>query len=177
VFCSLSQVTLVTMAQICKAFTQSNICCTNTACQDGVCKMHSKKTYDECSICYDNMFVKETLACGHSFCKHCIYKWKGNTCPLCRSIMFYVNHKKESLIDVAQHNISIIDEQLRTNTLNEECFELVMNFFAQNMWLYYYDMSYLDILFEYTTYSLKNRLKHCNRHFKIMKAISANLGN
>jgi len=49
------------MTQICNAFTQKNICCTNTAHKNGLCKMHSKKTYDECSICYDNIYVKETV--------------------------------------------------------------------------------------------------------------------
>lgn len=165
------------MTEICNAFTQKNSLCTNAAHKNGLCKMHMKKDYDECSICYDNMYVKETLACGHSFCKHCIYKWKGNTCPMCRSIMFHIVHQRDVKLDYAKHNIDIMDENLKANTVNEEFFKHVLNFLNENMWIYYYDKSYLDILFEYTSYSLRNEMVGWNKQFKMMKSISMRLSS
>lgn len=163
------------MTEVCSAFTQKNSCCTNIAHANGLCKMHSRKTHEECSICYDNMYVKETLACGHSFCKHCIYKWKGDTCPMCRSIMFYINHDRDVKLDFVIRNISMIDEQMQTNMVNEEFFDYFLSFLHENMWIQYYDSSYLDILLEYTSYSLKKQMRGWKKQFKMMKAISMRL--
>ena len=163
------------MTEICNAFTQKNLCCTNTAHKNGLCKIHSKKTYDECSICYDNMYVKETLACGHSFCRNCIYKWKGNTCPMCRSIMFYIVHQRDTRLDLVKHLIDTIDEQFKTNTVDEHFLLIVLNMLNENIWIYYYDSSYLDILFEYTSYSLRNQIVGWEKQFKMMKSISMKL--
>lgn len=165
------------MAEICNALTQKNSCCTNIVHKNGLCKMHSKKDYDECAICYDNMYVKETLVCGHSFCRHCIYKWKGNTCPMCRSIMFHIIHQRDVKLDYAKQNIDLIDAHLKANMVNEHLFTHVLNFLNENMWIYYYDSSYLDILFEYTTYSLKNHIIGCKKQFKLMKSISKKLSS
>lgn len=165
------------MAQICNALTQKNVCCTNTAHANGLCGMHSKKAYDECSICYDNMYVKETLACGHSFCRNCIYKWKGNTCPMCRSIMFHIVHQRDAKLDYAEYVIDTMDSQLKTNMVNEEFFIHVLDFLNENMWIYYYDRSYLDILLEYTSYILRNQIVGWNRQFKLTKSISMRLSS
>jgi len=165
------------MAEICSAFTQKNLCCTNTAHKNGLCKMHSKKAYDECSICYDNIYVKETLACGHSFCRNCIYKWKENTCPMCRSIMFYIIHQRDAILDYAKYTIRILDDQIKANILDENFLIHVMEFLNENMWIHYYDSSYIDILFEYTSYSLRNQIVGWNRQFKLMKSISMKLSN
>ena len=165
------------MSEICYAFTQKNLCCINVAQKSGLCRMHSKKTYDECSICYDNIYVKETLSCGHSFCKNCIYKWKGTTCPMCRSIMFYVINERDAKLDYATYNIKIIDEQIKANILDDNFFIHFLKFLHENMWIYYYDSSYLDILFEYTSYSVRNRIFGWNRQFKMMKSISLKLSN
>lgn len=163
------------MVEICNAFTQKNSCCTNVAHKNGLCKIHLKKTYDECSICYDNMYVKETLSCGHSFCRNCIYKWKGTTCPMCRSMMFNVINQRDVKLDYTIHNIKILDDQLRTNILDETFFIHFLNFLNENMWIYYYDTSYIDILFEYTSYSIRNRIVGWNRQFKMTKIISMRL--
>lgn len=163
------------MAEICNAFTQKNLCCTNVAHENGLCRIHSKKIYDECSICYDNMYVKETLSCGHSFCRNCIYKWKGNTCPMCRSIMFYIINQRDAKLNYAVYNIKILDEQLKANIHDEKFFVNFLNFLSANMWIYYYDSSYLDILFEYTFYSLRNQIFGWKKQFKMMKSISMRL--
>ena len=163
------------MSEICNAFTQKNLCCTNVVHENGLCRMHSKKTYDECSICYDNIYVKETLSCGHSFCRNCIYKWKGTTCPMCRSIMFYIINQRDAKINYATYNIKILDEQLKANIHDVNFFIHVMDFLNQNIWIYYYDGSYLDILLEYTSYSLKNQIVGWKKQFKIMKSISMRL--
>lgn len=163
------------MTEICNAFTQKNLCCTNTAHKGGLCKMHSKKTYDECSICYDNMYVKETLVCDHSFCRNCIYKWKGNTCPMCRSIMFHIVHQRDAKLDYADYVINTMDEQLKTNIVNEAFFLHVLDFLNENIWIFYHDSSYLDILFEYTSYRLRNQMTGWKKQFKMMKSISMRL--
>lgn len=71
----------------CKAITkQGHVCCFKALHSNIHCKRHSKISYDECPICYDNIYVPlELNACGHTFCKNCITSW-GNTCPLCRSL-------------------------------------------------------------------------------------------
>lgn len=163
------------MTELCSAFTQKNLCCTNTAHKNGLCKMHSKKTYDECSICYDNMYVKETLVCGHSFCRNCIYKWKGNTCPMCRSPMFHIIHQRDTALDHVKYLIDTMDEQFKTKMVNEHFLLIVLNMLNENIWIFYYDSSYLDILFEYTSYSLRNQIVGWNRQFKLMKSISMRL--
>ena len=163
------------MTEICNAFTQKNLCCTNVAHKNGLCRIHFKKTYDECSICYDNMYVKEKLFCGHSFCRNCIYKWKKTTCPMCRSIMFNVVNQRDAKLDYAIHNIKILDDQLKNNMLDENFFIQFLNFLNENLWIYYYDSSYLDILFEYTSYYVRNRIVGWNKQFKMMKSISMRL--
>jgi hypothetical protein len=163
------------MTEICTAFTQRNSCCANLAHENGLCRIHSKKAYDECSICYDNMYVKETLYCGHSFCRNCIYKWKGSTCPMCRSIMFYVINQRNAKLNYATYHIKIIDDQIKVNILDEKFFKQFLIFLNENIWMYYYDSSYLDILFDYTSYILKNQIYGWKKQFKIMQSISMRL--
>jgi len=40
----------------------------------------------ECPICYDSYPKSDTITttCKHTFCKACIQKWTGPSCPLCR---------------------------------------------------------------------------------------------
>ena len=40
----------------------------------------------ECSICLNEITIKATMPCGHSFCSDCILDWmkKKMNCPNCR---------------------------------------------------------------------------------------------
>jgi len=82
----------------CQGFNNS----TNSPCicrvkgQAPFCGYHRPFNDDpECSICYENIAHSQCkkLNCGHIFHKMCLYKWKNNTCPLCRSIYKEVSSK------------------------------------------------------------------------------------
>ena len=161
----------------CKGSTQSNVCCTNAVFADGLCKLHHKKSYTECSICMDDMHVREKLACGHEFCKNCIYKWKGDSCPLCRSIMFFINHNKEVTMEIVETHIKKIDEKINLKILDEESLHETIQLLSENMWIYTYDTSYIDILFEYVEQGLQMNPKGFKKKKKIMQATILKLNN
>jgi hypothetical protein len=132
---------------LCQAITQRNFPCTNIGSCDGrLCKRHNKKIYKECSICMDNMYVEEKLACGHTFCNGCIYRWKGNECPLCRSIMWYIIHRKETLLTEAAKNVAQIEYDIEDNLLISTDLFFVINFILNNTWMEVYDVYLIDIL-------------------------------
>ncbi|KAL4426318.1 hypothetical protein ABPG74_011470 [Tetrahymena malaccensis] len=70
-----------------------------------------------CSICHEVFRRPVIIACGHTFCKHCIQLWKVNHkfCPNCRQTI----QKKDNLLKnlIPQQ---IIDE-LEMNCASEEC--------------------------------------------------------
>ncbi|EAR82360.2 zinc finger, C3HC4 type (RING finger) protein (macronuclear) [Tetrahymena thermophila SB210] len=70
-----------------------------------------------CSICHEVFRRPVIIACGHTFCKHCIQLWKVNHkfCPNCRQTI----QKKDNLLKnlIPQQ---IIDE-LDMNCASEEC--------------------------------------------------------
>ena len=73
----------------CKAITKKGTICLNSALDKcNHCNIHNKN-YDVCTICYDNIYDKVVLDCGHEFCSNCIFDWKyteeRNSCPCCRS--------------------------------------------------------------------------------------------
>jgi len=49
----------------------------------------------ECPICYDKHDKTDTVTteCNHQFCKACLDKWEGCTCPLCRHILSGREHR------------------------------------------------------------------------------------
>lgn len=159
----------------CKGYTQNNVCCTNEVFKEDMCKLHHKKRYDECSVCMDNMYVQEKLACGHTFCKNCIYKWKGETCPLCRSIMFFVNHNKEVTLEIMQTYVKKTDEKIRCNTLDEHSLQEALKLFMENTWAHVYDNNFTEILFEYVAYGLQLNPKSFKKLSKILEATSLRL--
>lgn len=66
--------------------------------------------FDECSVCYNTISVKNTCCmqnCDHKLCKTCYYNWldkqEQNTCPMCRKNVFTDNanimQKKKDLED------------------------------------------------------------------------------
>lgn len=68
------------------------------------------KMFDECSVCYNAISVKNTCCmqnCDHKLCKTCYYNWldkqEQNTCPMCRANVFTDNtdimQKKRDLED------------------------------------------------------------------------------
>lgn len=163
-------------SSFCKGFTQKNICCTNRADTDQTCMMHKKK-YDECCICMDDMFVKEKLVCGHSFCKNCIYAWKSNTCPLCRSPLFFIAHNKKIIIDTIELRISNTDEKIRDGTIDEKTLRETIHELMNKMWLYAYDKKYLEIIYEYLSHGLRMNKKLFLKQFKILRVMAYRLEN
>jgi hypothetical protein len=171
-----AQQTIMT-AFFCKGYTQHNVCCTNSVASDGICKMHCKKSYDECSICLDDMHVKEKLGCGHTFCKNCIYKWKGTTCPLCRSEMFFINHNKDILLENIEIHIKKIDEKIDMGTIDEDSLHKTIQLLVENMWIHSYDKSYIEILSEYVSCGLRLNPKCFKKQHKIFQATVLRLSN
>jgi hypothetical protein len=160
----------------CEAITQLNMSCANSVCGSQVlCKMHRKNKYEECEICMDNMYIKERLACGHIFCKSCIYKWKGKECPKCRSTMFFQIHQKHILLKKANIYITKFDDQMLNDNVNiDELFEGI-TFLLQNSWIYVYDKSYKQIIIEYMNYGLtKNKLRFSRKN-NSMKSMIKNI--
>ena len=95
----------------CKAITQKGTVCLNTALDKCIhCNIHNKE-YDICNICYDNIYDKVTLDCGHEFCSDCMFDWKclkgKSSCPYCRSTISdnFLN-KRSMNYNKALHNIS-----------------------------------------------------------------------
>lgn len=57
----------------------------------------------ECSICLDDIHIRESLRCGHSFCRSCIVKYEkkgGTNCPNCRNPFTITNYisKQDQMI-------------------------------------------------------------------------------
>lgn len=44
----------------------------------------------DCTVCLKLLFEPVTTACGHSFCRSCLFQSmdRGNKCPLCRTVLF-----------------------------------------------------------------------------------------
>ena len=47
-----------------------------------------KKNIGECSICYENKLIKNTI-CNHQFCYECLGSWLKikKECPMCRAYL------------------------------------------------------------------------------------------
>ena len=134
--------------KICEAYTQWNRRCglQVDSCSN-FCRRHEKKSYSTCEICYNNMYVPTKLACGHTFCKNCIYRWssRGSSCPMCRKDMFFINHSKDVIIKRAQRHIRNFDlTNPSCRDIDETC--ETIEFLLQNEWLDAFDKEYKDIL-------------------------------
>lgn len=143
-----TRVEVVSCVEICEAYTQWNRRC-GSRVESGskYCARHAKKSYHTCEICYNDMYVPTKLACGHTYCKNCIYRWanRGSNCPMCRKDMFYVNHSKDVIIRRAQEMIARIDSlDPSCRDVNETCDAI--DYLLQNEWLDAFDKEYKNIL-------------------------------
>ena len=63
-----------------------------------------------CSICLNEPINKQTINCGHEFCRDCIVKWsitcfENNViefCPNCRSVLYY--EKENNDLNETKHD-------------------------------------------------------------------------
>lgn len=122
------------------------------------------------------MFVKEKLVCGHVFCKNCIYAWKGSTCPLCRSPMFFIVYNKKITLKNIRIHVSNTDEKIKAGGIDEKNLYEMIQTLIDKMWLYAYDKKYLEIIFEYVSYGLQLNPKLFKKHQKILRVMAYRLG-
>lgn len=166
---------------ICSAYTKWNRrCCLKVEEGEEFCKRHKKMSFNTCDICYGNMYCETKLACNHSFCTNCIYNWsnKGDSCPLCRKVMFYVNHSREMKIRKASHLISKADDLLSIESgFDEKFMTEVLEYLLENEWLKSFDTQYKNILENYVHFALTkvegNKMK--TRKFNNFKHIVLHL--
>lgn len=172
--------TTTTTMNYCKGFTKKGTCCTRrahtdggNADADGLCKTHLNMVLEECSICLDKMFVKQDLTCGHSFCKNCIYKWDGETCPMCRKEMKFITHDKDIIITHLQKEIRRIDEYVDNKTIHLHIITLgnVIHTMLQNVWIQYYDEFFIDMLTEFIDIGMKFNKAKFRSHSNVLKSL------
>ena len=168
--------------KLCKGYMQNNTCCTYVAAEGGLCKMHGRKQYAECNICFDNMYVKQRLVCGHEFCRNCIYKWAGEdkTCPICRSSMVFTNHSKDTYIDAVKQMVYSIDQYVQDikwkdamhwlSAIEEEVYDCV-NLMVSNEWMMHCTDDYKTVLSTYIGYGERINEKRFRKLGKIWKRI------
>lgn len=175
------QGTLIPSQPICSAYTKWNRrCCLHVEEGGEFCKRHKKMKFNTCDICYGNMYCETKLACNHSFCTNCIYKWsnKGDSCPICRKVMFYVNHSREVKIRRATDMIYKADHLLSVDGgFDEKFMTEVLEYLLENEWLESFDRQYKNILENYTSYCLVRVEgdKRKMRKFNNFKNIVSNL--
>lgn len=160
----------------CKGFTKKGTCCTRMVGvkdNSGLCKVHKDMVLEECSICLDKMFVKQDLTCGHSFCKNCIYKWDGETCPMCRKDMPFITHNKDTIFANLQKNISLIDECIENRTVSqlENTLNEVVDTMLKNVWIQYYERAYIDMLMEFIEIGLKMKESVFKSYSKVLDSL------
>jgi len=77
---------------------------------------------DTCSVCLDEFkhktgvfFVnlrKTRYVCNHEFCQECIVNWRranGDTCPLCRRSLIYVEDNSVEVEDSSETSVDLED--------------------------------------------------------------------
>ncbi len=168
--------------QHCKGYMRNNTCCTYAATENGLCKMHGKKRYAECNICFDNMYVRQRLACSHEFCRNCIYKWAGEDkeCPVCRAPMVFTNYSKESYIAKVKQMVYCIDQYVQDIKWKDashwlcaiedeiyECVELLVT----NDWMMNCTRDYKGVLSTYIDYGNKINEKRFRKFSKIWNCL------
>jgi hypothetical protein len=166
----------------CKGYMMNNTCCTFDAADGGLCKMHGKKEYKECNICFDNMYVRQRLVCGHEFCRNCIYNWAGEdkNCPICRTSMVFTNYSKETYINQVKHLVYCIDEYVQDikwteashwlSAIEDEVYDCV-NLMVTNEWMMHCTNDYKRILSTYVAYGNQINEKRFRKLTKIWKCI------
>lgn len=161
------QVLTEPLPSICAAYTKWNRrCCLNVEQGREFCKRHAKMTFNTCDICYGNMYCEVKLSCNHSFCRNCIYKWsnKGDSCPLCRKLMFYVNHSRDVIIKKSANLITKADNLLQHKFgFDEKFMTEVFEYLLENEWLKSFDTQYKTILESYIDFSIQNVQKDKKR--------------
>ncbi|KAF2281502.1 uncharacterized protein EI97DRAFT_390227 [Westerdykella ornata] len=74
----------------------------------------------DCPICQSILLKPTTLSCGHTFCRHCIFRASDNTgscrCPVCREPIRFVNKYKG--LPTNEWLVSLVD-----SLYSEEIFE------------------------------------------------------
>lgn len=175
------QVLTEQIPSICAAYTKWNRrCCLSVEKGSEFCKRHTKMSFNTCDICYGNMYCEVKLSCNHSFCRNCIYKWsnKGDSCPLCRKLMFYVNHSRDVIIKKAANLITKADHLLKHKFGFDEKFMTdVLEYLLENEWLNSFDSQYKSILESYVDYSIENiegdnkKLRKFNNFRNIIRCI------
>ena len=168
------QMKMMCTMNYCKGFTKTGTCCTRSAADgDDLCKIHRNMVLEECSICLDKMFVKQDLNCGHSFCKNCIYKWDGETCPMCRKEMDFITYNKETIIVSLQQNIKLIDEYIENKTFHllEKTIDNVVDTMLKNVWIHYYDKAFIDILMEFIEVGMKMNKYVFKSYSKVLNSL------
>lgn len=79
-----------------------------------------KQFYDlnriNCPICLNMCISPRAIACGHLFCRSCLYQWKSKSkkCPVCRKNIYL--EKSETLFDIV---IKLTIEKLSNNKSGE----------------------------------------------------------
>ena len=145
---------------LCSAYTKWNRrCCLGVEEGEEFCKRHKKMSFNTCGICYGNMYCEVKLACNHIFCRNCIYHWsnKGDSCPLCRKVMFYVNHSRDVIIKKASNMISKADGLIRhAHGFDEKFMTEVLEYLLENEWLKTFDVQYKSIMEGYVQFALEN---------------------
>lgn len=175
------QVLTEPIPSICAAYTKWNRrCCLGVEKGSEFCKRHTKMSFNTCDICYGNMYCEVKLSCDHSFCRNCIYKWsnKGDSCPLCRKLMFYVNHSRDVIIKKAANLIMKADHLLQHKFgFDEKTMTDVLEYLLENEWLKSFDPQYKSILESYVDYSIEKlegenkKLRKFNNFRKIIRCI------
>ena len=162
---------------ICSGYTSQNIICTfipTKLCDVPYCKTHRKiadKLKQECSICFNAIFVPYKLRCGHTFCRNCIMRWadveEDKKCPVCRdnTSLMYTAYSKNRILTDLDVQISdcdfFIDHNCKSKDFLNLCFETCTSL-LQNEWLQSEDSDYLDILYDLATHGYnidKSRFK------------------
>lgn len=168
--------------KFCKGYMMNNTCCTYAATEGGLCKMHGKKNYAECNICFDNMYVRQRLGCGHEFCRNCIYKWAGEEkeCPVCRAPMVFTNYSKETYIVKVKQMVYCIDQYVQDIKWKDaahwlcaiedeiyECVELLVT----NEWMMHCTRDYKGVLSTYIDYGNQINEKRFRKLSKIWNCL------
>jgi len=91
--------------------------------------------------------------------------------------MFFINHNKEVTMEIVETHIKKIDEKINLKILDEESLHETIQLLSENMWIYTYDTSYIDILFEYVEQGLQMNPKGFKKKKKIMQATILKLNN
>ena len=84
--------------------------------------MTEREEENTCSVCLDEFkhktgvfFVnlkKTRYVCSHEFCQECIVNWRranGDTCPLCRRSLIYVEDNSVEVEDSSETSVDLED--------------------------------------------------------------------